>query len=141
MPQWGDSLLDIRVHDLPHRDARFKMERTKLEAENVERDLRNMARELLLPEEKNLEKVARYEAHLSRGLYKALHELEALQVRRTGGAAPWRAWTWTGWQRAKGRAFIPLHGRSVLGTSPRDCPKRGTSDTLSVDLGSVGRPK
>jgi hypothetical protein len=70
------------------RDARFKMERTKLEAENVERDLRNMARELLLPEEKNLEKVARYEAHLSRGLYKALHELEALQVRRTGGAAP-----------------------------------------------------
>ena len=32
--------------------------------------------------------VAHYEAHLSRGLYKALHELEALQVRRAGGAAP-----------------------------------------------------
>ena len=32
--------------------------------------------------------VARYEAHLSRGLYKALHELEALQVRRLGGSAP-----------------------------------------------------
>ncbi len=70
------------------RDARFKMERTKLEAEKVERDLRNMARERLLPDEKTLEKVARYEAHLSRGLYKALHELEALQTRRTGGAAP-----------------------------------------------------
>jgi hypothetical protein len=70
------------------RDARFKAERTKLEAEKVERDLRNMARERLLPDEKTLEKVARYEAHLSRGLYKALHELEALQVRRTGGAAP-----------------------------------------------------
>jgi hypothetical protein len=26
--------------------------------------------------------------HLSRQLYKALHELEALQVRRLGGAAP-----------------------------------------------------
>jgi hypothetical protein len=70
------------------RDARFKMERTKREAEKVEQDLRNMARERLLPDEKTLEKVARYEAHLSRGLYKALHELEALQVRRTGGAAP-----------------------------------------------------
>jgi hypothetical protein len=70
------------------RDARFKTERTKLEAEKVERDFRNMARERLLPDEKTLEKVARYEAHLSRGLYKALHELEALQARRTGGAAP-----------------------------------------------------
>ena len=69
-------------------DARFEVERTKLEAEKVERDLRNMARERLLPDEKTLEKVARYEAHLSRGLYKALHELEALQARRTGGAAP-----------------------------------------------------
>jgi hypothetical protein len=70
------------------RDARFKTERTKRETEKVERDLRNMSRERLLPDEKTLEKVARYEAHLSRGLYKALHELEALQVRRTGGAAP-----------------------------------------------------
>jgi hypothetical protein len=57
-------------------------------AEQVERDLRNMARERLLPDEKTLEKVARYEAHLSRGLYKALHELEALQTRRVGGTAP-----------------------------------------------------
>jgi hypothetical protein len=70
------------------RDARFKAERTKRETEKVERDLRNMARERLLPDEKTLEKVARYEAHLSRGLFKALHELEALQVRRTGGATP-----------------------------------------------------
>jgi hypothetical protein len=70
------------------RSARWKAERSKREAEKVERDLRNMARERLLPTEKILEKVARYEAHLSRGLYKALHELEALQVRRAGGAAP-----------------------------------------------------
>jgi len=70
------------------RSAKWKAERSKLEAEKVERDLRNMARVRLLPDEKILEKVARYEAHLSRGLYKALHELEALQVRRTGGAAP-----------------------------------------------------
>jgi hypothetical protein len=70
------------------RSARFKVERAKVEAEKVERDLRNMARERLLPDEKTLEKVARYETHLARGLYKALHELEALQVRRAGGAAP-----------------------------------------------------
>ena len=47
-----------------------------------------MGRERLLPDEKTLEKVARYEAHLSRGLYKALHELEASQARRTDGVAP-----------------------------------------------------
>jgi hypothetical protein len=70
------------------RSAQWKAERSKLEAEKVERDLRNMARERLLPDEKTLQKVARCEGHLSRGLYKALHELEALQVRRSGGAAP-----------------------------------------------------
>jgi hypothetical protein len=70
------------------RSAQWKAERSKLEAEKVERDLRNMARERLLPDEKTLEKVARYEAHLSRLMFKALHELEALQVRRSGGAAP-----------------------------------------------------
>jgi hypothetical protein len=57
-------------------------------AEQVERDLERISRERLLPDEKVLEKVARYEAHLSRGLYKALHELEALQARRTGGIVP-----------------------------------------------------
>jgi hypothetical protein len=57
-------------------------------AKQVQRDLERMSRERLLPDEKILEKVARYEAHLSRGFYKALHELEALQVRRAGGAAP-----------------------------------------------------
>jgi hypothetical protein len=48
----------------------------------------NMSRERLLPDDKTVEKIARYEAHLSRGLYKALHELEALQARRTGGTVP-----------------------------------------------------
>jgi hypothetical protein len=53
----------------------------------VKRDLQRMSRERLLPDEKTLEKVGRYEAHLSRGLYKAPHEQETLQMRRTGGAA------------------------------------------------------
>jgi hypothetical protein len=57
-------------------------------ADQVERDLERMSRERLLPDEKTLEKVQRYEAHLSRGLFQAMHELEALQARRTGSAAP-----------------------------------------------------
>ncbi|MCA1728110.1 MAG: hypothetical protein LC751_01465 [Actinobacteria bacterium] len=57
-------------------------------AERVKQDLQKISRERLLPDDKTLEKVARYEAHLSRGLYKALHELEALQTRRLGGSAP-----------------------------------------------------
>ena len=68
--------------------ARRKVRESKSRLEEVERDLKDMRRERLLPDEKTLEKVARYEAHLSRGLYKALHELEALQTRRLGGAAP-----------------------------------------------------
>jgi hypothetical protein len=47
-----------------------------------------MGRQRLLPDEKTLEKVARYEAHLSRLFNKALRELEALQARRSGGVAP-----------------------------------------------------
>ena len=47
-----------------------------------------MSRERLLPRFEILEKVARYEAHLSRLFHKALHELEAIQTKRWGGAAP-----------------------------------------------------
>jgi hypothetical protein len=68
--------------------ARLEVRRTKIEAERVERDLRDMSRERLLPDEMTLQKIARYEAHLSRGLYQAMHELEALQTKRSGGAAP-----------------------------------------------------
>jgi hypothetical protein len=60
----------------------------KQAVERVEQDLQRLSRERLLPRVEILEKVARYEAHLSRGLYKAMHELEALQTRRLGGSAP-----------------------------------------------------
>ncbi len=42
----------------------------------------------LLPDEASLNKIMRYEAHLNRQLYQALHELEALKARRQGQAAP-----------------------------------------------------
>jgi len=94
--------------------ARLDIISTRSAAERVEQDLARMSRERLLPDEKTLEKVARYEAHLSRLFHKALHELEALQVRRAGGAAPWLGWTWTDWRGARARAFIQLRGRNFL---------------------------
>jgi hypothetical protein len=66
--------------------ARLQVAVTKVEAQRVERDLKNLSRERLLPNDKTLDKIARYEAHLSRGLYQAMHELEALQTKRSGGA-------------------------------------------------------
>ena len=55
-----------------------------LSDEEVERRIR----ECVLPEEKDLNKIMRYEAHLNRQLYQAMHELEALKARRQGQAAP-----------------------------------------------------
>ena len=68
--------------------ARLNITRAKAATERVEQELARMSRERLLPDEKTLEKVARYEAHLSRLFHKALHELEAMQTRRSGAVAP-----------------------------------------------------
>lgn len=43
---------------------------------------------VLLPDDRALDTIMRYEAHLSRLLKHALHELEALQDRRRGNATP-----------------------------------------------------
>lgn len=68
--------------------ARLDVISAKQAAEEVEEQLRNMRRERLLPDTRTLDKVSRYEAHLSRLMFKSLHELEALQTRKSGGAAP-----------------------------------------------------
>ncbi len=44
--------------------------------------------ESVVPADYNLNKIIRYEAHLNRQLYQALHELEARQARRRGQPAP-----------------------------------------------------
>ena len=55
----------------------------------LEGRLQRNVRALLLLPEAGLEKVARYETHLERSLYKALHELQRLQAARDGtGGAP-----------------------------------------------------
>jgi hypothetical protein len=68
--------------------AQLEIISAKAAAERVEQDLARMSRKRLLPDDKTLEKVSRYEAHLSRLFHKTLHELEALQTRRSGGVAP-----------------------------------------------------
>ena len=82
----GEDLEELM--DGAREKARLDVISAKSTAEKVEGQLQNMRRERLLPDDRTLEKVSRYEAHLSRLMFKALHELEALQVRRSGGAAP-----------------------------------------------------
>jgi hypothetical protein len=50
--------------------------------------LQRERRERLLTPEPEMDKITRYEAHLSRELYRAMHELEVLQARRAGRHAP-----------------------------------------------------
>jgi hypothetical protein len=69
-------------------EAGYEARGAAIRKEEVEKEISNKVRERILPEDDALQKIARYEAHLSRQLYQALHELEALQTRRSGGNAP-----------------------------------------------------
>jgi len=71
-----------------HTEARATLTMTEGKAREVEEKILNMRRIRILPQEADLQKISRYEAHISREMYKALHELEALQARRNGGSAP-----------------------------------------------------
>jgi hypothetical protein len=79
----GESLLE-KLHTL----ARYDLEKAEKGLEKVEREIVVRRRVQMLPSESELQKIGRYEAHLSREMYRALHELEALQTRRKGGSAP-----------------------------------------------------
>jgi hypothetical protein len=70
------------------QEARFQAAIAAHRKEDMEREVSHKAAERILPEDETLQKIARYEAHLSRQLYHALHELEALQRRRLGDSAP-----------------------------------------------------
>ena len=60
----SEELLDVATDS-----ARREVIRKEQAAEQVERNLERMSRERLLPDEKTLEKVSRYEAHLSRLMF------------------------------------------------------------------------
>jgi hypothetical protein len=69
-------------------EARWEAARAAGCKERMEEEVSRLQRERMLPGEDTLQKVARYEAHLWRQLAQALHELEALQARRSGRPAP-----------------------------------------------------
>jgi hypothetical protein len=71
-----------------HTATRYDAAKKETKAEEVEAELLAEHRDRILPEERDLQLITRYEAHLSRQMYQALHELEALQARRGGKAAP-----------------------------------------------------
>jgi hypothetical protein len=74
--------------EIVHTQARYKVVRLEGAAEEVQAQILKKRRERVLPDQADLQTVSRYEAHLSRQMYQALHELEALQTRRSGKAAP-----------------------------------------------------
>ena len=82
-----DSLDPEELLEAATEVARMDATSSAYKKEEVE-EISRRSRERILPDDKALEKVARYEAHLSRQLYHALHELEALQTRRFGGHSP-----------------------------------------------------
>ena len=75
-----DELLELATYE-----AGYQARHAAHKKEEVEQEISRKVRERILPDEKTLEKITRYEAHLSRQLYHALHELENLQKHRTTG--------------------------------------------------------
>ncbi len=75
-----DDLLEAATEE-----ARSSRVGSRYRKEEMEGEVSRHRRERILPDEKTLEKIARYEAHLSRQMYQALHELESLQRHRTTG--------------------------------------------------------
>jgi selenocysteine lyase/cysteine desulfurase len=75
-----DELLELATYE-----AGYEARSAAHKKEEVEQEISRKVRERILPDEKTLEKISRYETHLSRQLYHALHELENLQKHRTTG--------------------------------------------------------
>lgn len=67
---------------------RVEVIKLKAEADEVTRDLDHLRRERLLASPPVTDRIARYEAHLSRQLAQALHELQRLQAARAGASIP-----------------------------------------------------
>jgi hypothetical protein len=77
-----------RLLERVRSEARYEVVRLEDEAEEVQAQILKKRRERVLLDEADLQRISRSEAHLSRQMYQALHELEALQTRRHGKAAP-----------------------------------------------------
>lgn len=75
---------------LQHMIEWRRAERDKAQAQvgRLTTKVERKKRERILPNQDTIEKITRYEAHLERGLYRALHELWRIQAARSGGHVP-----------------------------------------------------
>jgi hypothetical protein len=73
-----------KLHSMAQVEYNNSLER----ARKTDVEITDLRGDHMLPSEANLQRIARYEAHLSREMYKSLHELEALQSRQAGQPAP-----------------------------------------------------
>jgi hypothetical protein len=78
-----EALLE-KLHTVACHEARVAEE----QAQRVQQQIIKQRRAKILPSTDDLQKIGRYESHLSKEMYRALHELEALQERRIGGRSP-----------------------------------------------------
>jgi len=78
-----EALLE-KLHTVACHEARVAEE----QAQRVQQQIIKQRRAKILPSADDLQKIGRYESHLSKEMYRALHELEALQERRRGGRSP-----------------------------------------------------
>jgi hypothetical protein len=85
--QVGYTLVEALLEKL-HTVARQEAKVAEEQAQRVQQQIVKRRRAKILPSADNLQKIGRYESHLSKEMYRALHELEALQERRIGGRSP-----------------------------------------------------
>jgi hypothetical protein len=78
-----EALLE-KLHTVACQEAKVAEE----QAQKVQQQIVKQRRAKILPSADDLQKIGRYESHLSKEMYRALHELEALQERRIGGRSP-----------------------------------------------------
>jgi hypothetical protein len=74
---------DQNTDEVQKLEATIKVLRRRLKAKED-----RLMRERMLPDANTLQKITRYEAHLSRQLLQALHELQRLQAARSGYSVP-----------------------------------------------------
>lgn len=83
MAEEEESTAERLIATARHR-LQIEVIKLKAETDRVTTDLDHLRRERLLPDTVTVDRVTRYEAHLSRQLAQALHELQRLQAARAG---------------------------------------------------------
>ena len=85
--QVGYTLVEALLEKL-HTVASHEAKVAEEQAQKVQQQIIKQRRAKILPSAEDLQRIGRYESHLSKEMYRALHELEALQERRRAGRSP-----------------------------------------------------